>query len=132
MGFGAGLGFWFGGLAGGGGFIALALEHGEQDFGEGGLACLLGFGFAGDGGCFEVHEEAEEGEFAVDERVDEGVCDGVLVGAGAGEHGLGEAAAVPCAAVVRGRVEVVVVVGGIGRGNGIVGFVEERVGHGCS
>lgn len=58
----------FGRLAGvgfGRGPGALALEQGEKNVGEAGTACVFGFGFAGEGGLFELKEDAEEREFSV-------------------------------------------------------------------
>jgi hypothetical protein len=92
---------------------------------------LLGFGFRGDGGLFEVKEETEERDFSGEHGVDEGAGDGVLAFAGVGEKGLGEAAALPGAGGRGGGFEVVVV-GGVGGGDGVVDVVEARVGHGGS
>jgi hypothetical protein len=116
------------GGAAGGGFGALLVDEGNEDFGEGGFVGLLGFGFAGDGGLFEVDEEAEERELAVDEGVDEGVCNGLAACAGSGEDGLGEAAALPGTRACGSGLEVLVVVGGVGSSEGVV----DLVGHGSS
>lgn len=126
----SGLGGFGGGLLGRG-LSALALEHGEEHVGEGGLMGFLGFGFAVDGGLFEVHEKPEEGDFAVEDGVDEGVGDGVLAFSGAVEQGLGEAAAIPGVERAAGGFEVFVF-GWAGVGEGVVEGMDGRMRHECS
>lgn len=126
-------GLVLGGVLGGvgRGLGAFALKHGEKNVGETGAARVFGFSFGGDGSLFEVDEDAEEGDFAVEEGFDEGVGDGLLTGAGALEEGLGEVATVPGAGGRGGGFEVVVV-GRVRGGDGIIDVVEVDVRHECS
>ncbi len=52
--------------------FALVVEHGQQDFRQGGLLFLFGL-LAFDGGLgFQIQQDTKEGDFAVQQPLDEG------------------------------------------------------------